>query len=181
EPHGALVVFGKRQFDLHLGCRQTVYRGSQTRPRSQPQGTRKCLPLHGATPVVDQLRHRHGARYLARARYKDELVGMAAPLLPGNSFLRPAIAVILASRFVRTCTTMAQPALILASSSVFRRHMLARLGLEFATQSPAIDESPATGEAAIDLVQRLAQGKAGRVAAAHPDALVIGADQVAEL
>lgn len=76
---------------------------------------------------------------------------------------------------------MSHPPLILASSSPFRRQLLARLGIEFSTVSPDIDETPATNEPAIDLVRRLALGKAARIAADHPGALVIGSDQVAEL
>lgn len=76
---------------------------------------------------------------------------------------------------------MAHPPLILASGSPFRRQLLARLGIEFATIPPDIDETPAAGEAAPALVRRLARDKAGRVAVHRPEALVIGADQVAEL
>lgn len=76
---------------------------------------------------------------------------------------------------------MAHPPLILASSSRFRQQLLARLGIAFTAQSPDIDETPRSGEPAIELVQRLALGKAGRIAEHHPQALVIGADQVAEL
>src|SRR5699024_8637429 len=76
---------------------------------------------------------------------------------------------------------MAHPPLILASSSRFRRHLLARLGIAFSSMAPAIDETPVAGESALDLVHRLAQGKAAHVAADHPDAFVVGADQVAEL
>ncbi len=38
------------------------------------------------------------------------------------------------------------PRLILASSSVYRRELLARLGLPFSTVSPDIDETPRQGE-----------------------------------
>lgn len=75
---------------------------------------------------------------------------------------------------------MPQP-LILASSSRFRRQLLTRLGVAFSTESPDIDETPAADEPAVDLVLRLARGKAQRVAEQNPQALVIGADQVAEL
>lgn len=76
---------------------------------------------------------------------------------------------------------MAHPSIILASSSRFRQQLLTRLDLAFITASPDIDETPGTNEPAIDLVQRLAQGKAGRIAEQYPQVLVIGADQVAEL
>lgn len=71
------------------------------------------------------------------------------------------------------------PPLILASSSPFRRELLERLGLPFTCLSPDIDETPRAGEAPEALVQRLALEKARAVAARHPEALVIGSDQVA--
>jgi septum formation protein len=73
------------------------------------------------------------------------------------------------------------PRLILASTSPYRRELLGRLRLPFETLSPGVDEAPRPGEAAADLVLRLAREKAGAVAARVPDAIVIGADQVAVL
>ncbi len=69
--------------------------------------------------------------------------------------------------------------LVLASTSPFRRQLLEKLGLPFATAAPEIDESRLPGEPPVDLVQRLAREKARVVAADFPDALVIGSDQVA--
>lgn len=69
--------------------------------------------------------------------------------------------------------------LILASSSPYRRELLARLGLPFQAVAPDIDETPQPREAAAALVERLALAKARAVAARHPDALVIGSDQAA--
>lgn len=71
--------------------------------------------------------------------------------------------------------------LLLASSSVYRRELLARLQLPFTCSSPDIDESPLPGEPAIELVRRLAQAKAQALAASHPGHLIIGSDQVAVL
>ncbi|MDD3760991.1 MAG: Maf family protein [Acidithiobacillus sp.] len=68
--------------------------------------------------------------------------------------------------------------LILASSSPYRRELLARLGIPFTWQSPAIDESRKTEEAPEALVQRLAHEKARVVWQQHPEAWVIGADQL---
>lgn len=73
------------------------------------------------------------------------------------------------------------PALILASTSPYRRELLARLGLPFETQTPAVDETPLPGEAPRELALRLARAKAQDVARHHPQALVIGSDQVADL
>jgi septum formation protein len=69
--------------------------------------------------------------------------------------------------------------LVLASTSRYRRELLARLGLPFDCVDPGIDESPAPGEAAAQTALRLAIAKAGAVAPRLTDTLVIGADQVA--
>jgi septum formation protein len=71
--------------------------------------------------------------------------------------------------------------LILASTSAYRRELLARLGIAFTQIAPEVDESPLSGEAPATLATRLAHAKADAVAKAHPDAWVIGSDQVAEL
>ncbi|MEE4173976.1 MAG: nucleoside triphosphate pyrophosphatase [Xanthomonadales bacterium] len=68
--------------------------------------------------------------------------------------------------------------IILASQSPARAELLRRLRLPF-TQVPAhIDETPESGEAPRDLAARLAREKARAIAREHPDALVIGSDQV---
>jgi len=75
------------------------------------------------------------------------------------------------------------PALILASSSRYRRELLARLRIAFDTAVPAIDETPQPGETPEATALRLADAKARAVAAALPPhagrTLVIGSDQVA--
>ena len=71
--------------------------------------------------------------------------------------------------------------LVLASTSPYRRELLGRLGLPFTTARPEVDESPLAGEDPEVLVRRLAEAKARAVAPIHPDALVIGSDQVAVL
>ncbi|MGA8137850.1 MULTISPECIES: nucleoside triphosphate pyrophosphatase [Pseudomonas] len=71
--------------------------------------------------------------------------------------------------------------LLLASSSAYRRELLTRLRLPFTCASPDIDESQRPGEAAIELVKRLAEEKARALAAHHPAHLIIGSDQVAVL
>jgi septum formation protein len=73
------------------------------------------------------------------------------------------------------------PPLILASTSRYRRELLARLRLPFEVVAPEVDESPRPGEAPAALAQRLALAKAREVAARHPQAVVIGADQVCDL
>lgn len=69
--------------------------------------------------------------------------------------------------------------IILASSSPYRRALLARLQIPFETIAPEVDESAQIGESPQTLVQRLALEKARKIAANHIDALVIGSDQVA--
>ena len=49
----------------------------------------------------------------------------------------------------------------------------------FETCNPDIDESSKPGESPVELVERLAIEKAQAVAKLHPDALIIGSDQVA--
>jgi septum formation protein len=73
------------------------------------------------------------------------------------------------------------PNLILASTSRYRRELLERLRIPFAVHAPQVDETPRPGEAPARLAQRLAMEKALAVAALHPGAVVIGADQVADL
>lgn len=74
------------------------------------------------------------------------------------------------------------PGLILASTSVYRRDLLARLRLPFDVARPDVDESPLPGEQPRDLAVRLAQAKALAVAAGlDDDAWALGSDQVAEL
>ncbi|AGA33040.1 Maf-like protein [Thioalkalivibrio nitratireducens DSM 14787] len=69
--------------------------------------------------------------------------------------------------------------LVLASTSSYRRALLQRLGLDFQTAAPGIDESPFPNEAPEAMVARLAAAKAADVARDHPAALVIGSDQCA--
>lgn len=71
--------------------------------------------------------------------------------------------------------------IILASSSPYRRALLERLNLPFECISPDVDEAPLPNEAPAILAQRLALTKARVVASQHPDALVIGSDQVASV
>ncbi|WP_332879495.1 Maf-like protein [Massilia sp. S19_KUP03_FR1] len=73
------------------------------------------------------------------------------------------------------------PPLILASSSVYRRELLSRLGLPFECVAPHLDETPLPGETPPVTAMRLATAKAAAVAALYPGTLVIGSDQVATL
>ena len=71
------------------------------------------------------------------------------------------------------------PSLILASTSKYRRELLTRLRLPFSCSAPGVDETGRSGERPITLATRLARAKAATVALQHPDAWVIGSDQVA--
>ena len=76
-------------------------------------------------------------------------------------------------------STMSQPQIILASSSQTRKDLMNRLGIEYQSISPDIDESPQGERHADALAQRLAFEKAKAISTQYPDAIVIGSDQVA--
>jgi len=71
--------------------------------------------------------------------------------------------------------------IVLGSSSPYRRELLARLRVPFDVDLPDVDETPRPGEMPRDIAMRLAIEKARAVARKHPDAAVIGSDQVADL
>ncbi|MGP0055818.1 MAG: Maf family protein [Steroidobacteraceae bacterium] len=73
------------------------------------------------------------------------------------------------------------PALFLASTSSYRRELLARVHNSFQCAAPGVDETRLGGETGIALVGRLALAKARAIAARHPEAFVIGSDQAATL
>jgi septum formation protein len=70
-------------------------------------------------------------------------------------------------------------ALILASSSPYRRELLSRLGVAFEAVAPQVNEAQREGESPADRALRLALEKAHAVARRSPGAIVIGSDQVA--
>jgi septum formation protein len=72
-------------------------------------------------------------------------------------------------------------ALVLASTSRYRRELLSRLTVQFRQLAPNVDETPLPAEGAADLASRLAAAKARDVAARCPGTLVIGSDQAAQL
>jgi len=75
----------------------------------------------------------------------------------------------------------ARAALVLASTSRYRRELLARLGLEFEVIAPQVEEAALPGETPAATAARLALAKARAVAALRSDALVIGSDQTATI
>ena len=74
-----------------------------------------------------------------------------------------------------------KPRVVLASRSPRRRELLSRLGVSHKAVAPDIDETPRPGEKARAYVVRMAEEKAAKVAAAHPDAVVIAADTAVEI
>jgi septum formation protein len=71
--------------------------------------------------------------------------------------------------------------LILGSTSRYRHELLSRLRIPFDVVAPDVDETPFDGESPLALASRLALAKAHEVAKLHPQAVVIGSDQVADL
>ena len=69
--------------------------------------------------------------------------------------------------------------LILATESVYKQQILAKLGLPFTAIAPNIDESPLAAETPSDTVRRLAIAKAQKLATTYPSSYVVAADQVA--
>jgi septum formation protein len=70
-------------------------------------------------------------------------------------------------------------AIILGSSSRYRKSLMERLYVPFTVDVPDIDESPEVGETPLGLSKRLALQKAQAVAKRHSSGWVIGSDQVA--
>jgi len=77
---------------------------------------------------------------------------------------------------------MPTPSLILASSSPSRRQLLRNAGLTFEVQPPGVDEEEAkrsllSGRTAPQgIAEKLAEMKAMRISAKHPEAMVVGGD-----
>lgn len=71
--------------------------------------------------------------------------------------------------------------LVLASTSIYRRELLARLQIPFDTASPDVDEAELPGETPAATAERLSVAKAKAAADQFPEALIIGSDQVAYL
>ena len=74
-----------------------------------------------------------------------------------------------------------RPRLILASGSRYKRELLSRLDLDFEAIDADIDESARAGERPEELARRLAWEKASALALDHPEAYILGADQVVSL
>lgn len=77
--------------------------------------------------------------------------------------------------------TAASRTLVLASTSPYRRELLAKLQVAFEVAAPEVDETPLPDETPDAAALRLSAHKAKAVAERFPDALIIGSDQVATL
>ncbi len=73
------------------------------------------------------------------------------------------------------------PILVLASGSRYKRRLLERLGVDFEAEAADLDEAALVGESPAQTAQRLALAKARAIRLSHPDAHVLGADQVIAL
>lgn len=75
------------------------------------------------------------------------------------------------------------PKLILASGSTFRRELMTRIGLPFEAHDHRCDETPTmtSGLEPTEISRVLSHAKAESLAAAFPDAYIIGSDQVVDL
>lgn len=69
--------------------------------------------------------------------------------------------------------------LVLASTSPYRRELLARLGMPFEAVSPSFDEAPPGSMKAVELVRHNTLGKGRAVAKLRPEACVVASDQLA--
>jgi len=76
---------------------------------------------------------------------------------------------------------MTTPRIILASQSPRRRELLTLVGIPHVVRPADIDEQVWPGEQPVPHCERLARGKAAVLAAADPEAVVIGADTIVVL
>lgn len=76
---------------------------------------------------------------------------------------------------------MKPPRVILASQSPRRHELLHLIAVEHEVRPANLDERPGPNEAPAGYAERLAREKAALVAAAEPDAVVIGADTIVVL
>lgn len=73
---------------------------------------------------------------------------------------------------------MASRELILASASPYKKLQLEAIGIPFKAIASEVDEDPVKGEGGQDRAERLAMAKAKALKKSHPQALIIGSDQV---
>jgi len=71
------------------------------------------------------------------------------------------------------------PNIILASTSPFRKQLLQKLNLSFDQEAPNINESPLSHELPKEMVARLSNEKAQKIAHRFPNSIIIASDQCA--
>lgn len=71
------------------------------------------------------------------------------------------------------------PNITLASTSIFRKQLLEKLGLTFTTAKPNVNETPLPNESVTDMVNRLSLAKAEEIARNTNNNIIIASDQSA--
>ncbi len=125
---------------------------------------RACLPRKSLTVNNNPLRHK--GRMILFLAFEVKALKLSSSPLCDTSFRRKK-------------RSPMRKQLVLASTSPYRRELLSRLGLAFATANPDVDETALPGESPEATALRLSEAKARAVANAYPQALIIGSDQVA--
>jgi septum formation protein len=130
-------------------------------------------PNQGARPrLIAALLRKGGDIYASGIETK-----VTHPMILGRASFQPDAPVPMG----QSATMHTTPPLILASTSIYRRELLSRLRIPFDVVAPEVDEAAHADEPPAQLATRLALAKARAVARQHPDAVVVGSDQVAEL
>ncbi len=160
--HKKAIAFFLPSFDRNMHRTRRV--GQHIDQPRKPGKLERSLPLHATTRKLKRVGDYKALGALLMVRHKQAMILFAAPLVKDRAS-RP--------RFMRP--------LVLASTSRYRRELLERFGLPFVVDAPDTDETPLAGEPPAATASRLAIAKARAVAARHPDALIIGSDQVASL
>jgi MAF protein len=152
---------------------------SQSRPAIRVQIPGKTVS-DVATPLRQQLAKPHQPCYrdlaLERASTFREFTNV-----DNRVFAHKRANVLFWLDFVKEDVALSMARLVLASTSPYRRELLARLGVPFETAAPGVDETPRVGEPPAATANRLAREKAAALAQRFPDAFIVGADQVAEI
>ncbi|PTR05179.1 MAF protein [Nitrosospira sp. Nsp5] len=153
------------EMSWHISLYKIKLRTSRHCPASQVAG---CLPAARCAPSV-------GKSTLLVLESRSCPTAHTARII---YFLPPGVKIHLTANLK---TQQTAQRLILGSSSIYRHELLKRLQIPFEVFSPEIDETPLIDEIPETTALRLAAAKTRAVAATYPDALIIGADQVAVL
>jgi septum formation protein len=77
--------------------------------------------------------------------------------------------------------TIMTPTIVLASTSRYRRALLEAAGIAHVAVAPRFDEDHTLALAPEEMVVAFARAKAESLSADHPDAVIVGSDQIPEL